>query len=132
MCQLCNNNFEGVRNLVIFSNIENIDNLTLQDLMAVEVKAYNNIAPIENLNLCKRAKSDILEVREISKAECRKRQECLILLNSNPDFPNKIIDESCLGYFDSQRQDYVSCSNQDDCNDFAVIKDCEVKLMAGE
>jgi hypothetical protein len=126
------NNFEGVRNLVIFSNIENIDNLTLQDLMAVEVKAYNDIVPIENLNLCKRAKSDILEVREISKAECRKRQECLILLNSNPDFQNKIIDESCLGYFDSKRQDYVSCAQQDDCNDFAVIKDCEVKLMAGD
>ena len=126
------NNFDGVKNLVIFSNIENIDNLTLQDLMAVEVKAYNDIVPIENLNLCKRAKSDILEVREISKAECRKRQECLILLNSNPDFQNKIIDESCLGYFDSKRQDYVSCAQQDDCNDFAVIKDCEVKLMAGD
>ena len=126
------NNFEGVRNLVIFSNIENIENLTLQDLMAVEVRAYNYIAPIENLNICKRAKSDILEVREISKAECRKRQECLILLNSNPDFQNKIIDESCLGYFDSKRGDYVSCSQQDDCEDFAIIKDCEVKFMAGK
>ena len=126
------NNFEGVRNLIIFSDIENIDNLTLQDLMAVEVKAYNNIVPIQNLNLCKRSKSDILEVRDISKAECRKRQECLILINSNPDFKDKIIDESCLGYFDSKREDFVSCSKQDDCNDYTVIKDCEVKLMAGE
>jgi hypothetical protein len=125
-------NFEGVRNLVIFSNIENIDNLTLQDLMAIEVKSYNNIYAIENLNLCKKPNSDILEVREISKAECKKRQECLILINSNPDFQNKIIDESCLGYFDSKRQDFQSCSTSPECNDYAVIKDCEVKLMAGE
>ena len=126
------NNFEGVRNIAIFTNIQNIDNLTLQDLMAIEVKSYNNIYAIENLNLCKKPNSDILEVREISKAECIKRQECLILINSNPDFQNKIIDESCLGYFDSKRQDFQSCSTSPDCNDYVIIKDCEVKLMAGE
>lgn len=126
------NNFEGVRNIAIFTNIQNIDNLTLQDLMAIEVKSYNNIYAVENLNLCKKPNSDILEVREISKAECIKRQECLILINSNPDFHNKIIDESCLGYFDSKRQDFQSCSTSPDCNDYVIIKDCEVKLMAGE
>lgn len=126
------NNFNGIRNLVLFSNIENIDELTLQDIMAVEIESYNNISSIENLNLCKRAKSDILDVRPVSKMECRKRQECLILLNSNPDFKDKIIDESCLGYFDSKREDFTSCSQQDDCEDYAVIKNCEVKLVAGE
>lgn len=126
------NNFNGVRNLVLFSNIENIDDLTLQDIMAVEIESYSNIIAVENLNLCKRPKSDILDVRPVSKMECRKRQECLILLNSNPDFKDKIIDESCLGYFDSKREDFVTCSMQDDCEDYAIIKNCEVKMVAGE
>ena len=117
---------------LLFSNNKCCVSLKGAFIESSKVKSYNNIYAVENLNLCKKPNSDILEVREISKAECIKRQECLILINSNPDFHNKIIDESCLGYFDSKRQDFQSCSTSPDCNDYIIIKDCEVKLMAGE
>ena len=126
------NNFEGIRKIVLFSKIENIADLTLEDLYAVEVRAYNDIIPIENINLCKKTNINILEERIVSKADCQKRQECLILLNSNPDFNTKIIDESCLGYFDSKKEDFQYCSIQDNCQDYAIIKNCDVKFITEE